>query len=269
MYNSPLPRLARPFCPRALGIFSVMLSEQPVLPPDPIATPPNEPIEPLRDKIRLRFAKVGDLRFLSHHDLLRTFDRLLRRTALPVRQTQGFNPKARLIFALSLPLGVVGREEVAELEFTEQLPIEEIEGRLRSQCPPGLQLLSVRRISPKASAQVRSFCYRLRVPNDRAETARVRLTEVLARTECTVERTKPTARRVDVRPFLRDLRLAREPKQESDALAATNPEEEVASFPGNRPVVDTDRHGTSRRSFGAARSGRFTGSRDRSRTLPA
>ena len=59
-------------------------------------------------KVRLRFAKGGSLRWLSHHDLMRAFERMLRRAALPFRRTQGFHPHPRLVFALSLPLGVVG-----------------------------------------------------------------------------------------------------------------------------------------------------------------
>ena len=80
---------------------------------------PSSPPRGARDKVRLRFRKDGSLRWLSHHDLLRTFERMLRRSALPFRSTQGFHPHPRLVFALSLPLGVVGVEEVAELELDD------------------------------------------------------------------------------------------------------------------------------------------------------
>src|ERR1700683_2821403 len=96
--------------------------------------PPDSP--PLRDKVRIRFRKDHDLRLLSHHDLMRTFERMLRRAELPIRRTQGFHPHPRLIFALSLPLGVVGCAEVVELELDEFLPVEEIRERLLQQSPP-------------------------------------------------------------------------------------------------------------------------------------
>jgi len=51
------------------------------------------------DKFRIRFRKVGDLRLLSHHDLMRTFERMLRRAGLPFRSTEGFHPKPRMVFA--------------------------------------------------------------------------------------------------------------------------------------------------------------------------
>src|SRR6184192_1420855 len=87
------------------------------------------------DKVRIRFRKAGALRLLSHHDLMRTFERMLRRAELPFRSSQGFHPKPRIIFALSLPLGVAGLEEVAELELDELLPAEEIQNRLERQAP--------------------------------------------------------------------------------------------------------------------------------------
>src|SRR5258707_1039709 len=104
------------------------------------------------DKFRIRFRKVGDLRLLSHHDLMRTFERMLRRAALPFRSSQGFHPKPRIIFALSLPLAVIGLEEVAELELADCLAIEELHGRLNRQAPPRLVTVSLRR-SESATAR--------------------------------------------------------------------------------------------------------------------
>jgi hypothetical protein len=135
----------------------------------------------VRDKFRLRFRKGGTLRLLSHHDLMRCFERLLRRSGLPYHRTQGFHPHPRLVFALSLPLGVVGLEEVAELELDEVLSPEEVHERLRRQTPEGLDILSVQRIGLKTTAQVRSFTYRLTVPASRVDAARVR--ELLAAPE--------------------------------------------------------------------------------------
>ena len=73
------------------------------------------------DKARIRFRKGGALRLVSHHDLMRGFERLLRRADIPFRSTEGFHPQPRLVFALSLPLGQVGTNEVVELELTEEL----------------------------------------------------------------------------------------------------------------------------------------------------
>ena len=96
----------------------------------------------------------------------------LRRAELPFRRTQGFHPKPRLTFALSLPLGVVGREEVVELELDHVLAPEEVRSRLAAQAPPGLEVGSVRRIDLKVGAQVRSLSYGLAVPVERVSSVR-------------------------------------------------------------------------------------------------
>ena len=90
------------------------------------------------DKIRFRFRKSGDLRLLSHLDLARCFERMLRRADLPFKSTLGFHPTPRMVFALSLPLGVVGDEEVLELELLQPDDTEAIRDRLNRQTPGGL-----------------------------------------------------------------------------------------------------------------------------------
>jgi radical SAM-linked protein len=178
----------------------------PALPADHEAKPPPPP-RGAKDKVRLRFRKDGALRWLSHHDLLRTFERILRRSTLPFRSTQGFNPHPRIVFALSLPLGVVGRSEVVEIELDERIDPEELRHRLQAQCPEGLAILEACRIPPNAGVHVCGLCYGIAVPADRVSSTRQRIAEVLAGGPCWVERTKPAPRRLDVRTFIRDLRF--------------------------------------------------------------
>jgi radical SAM-linked protein len=161
------------------------------------------------DKARIRFRKSGALRLLSHHDLMRTFERLLRRSELPFHRSQGFHPKPRLIFALSLPLGIVGCEEVVELELDEVSSPEEIHARLARQAPPGLEILSVRRIPIRVNAQVCRLAYAVPVPGERLPDLSRRIADVLAAQVCWIDRRRPQSgqpqRRLDVRPFLVDL----------------------------------------------------------------
>lgn len=175
------------------------------------------------------------MRLLSHHDLLRCFERLLRRAELPIHRTHGFHPHPRLVFALSLPLGVVGCEEVAELELDDELPADEVCARLRLQAPPGLEILSVRRVPLKTTAQVKALCYRLSLPPERVEAVRHKIDEVVAQAELWVVRAKPmagdtplttparsasdvpAAARLNIRPFLRELRLT--PRDEPGLFA--------------------------------------------------
>lgn len=160
------------------------------------------------DKFRIRFRKRGDLRFLSHHDLMRTFERMLRRAGLHFRSTEGFHPHPRLVFALSLPLGVAGLNEVVELELLETVPPDEVLARLAAQCPIGLELTSIRQIPPRLTGGVCRASYRLPAPPERLREIEPQIVELLARAEVWVERTHPQPRRVEIRPYLLRIQLS-------------------------------------------------------------
>jgi radical SAM-linked protein len=158
-------------------------------------------------KIRLRFRKDGDLRLVSHHDLMHCFERMFRRAALPFRSTQGFHPQPRMVFAQALALGVIGCEEILDVELKEAIDPAEIERRLSAQCPPGMQILSVQGIPPRAKAQVVAVRYRVAVPPQRQPEISAQLVTVLQATECWVERSRPQPRSLDIRPYLRDIQV--------------------------------------------------------------
>src|SRR5262249_1437176 len=93
---------------------------------------------------------------------------MLRRAALPFHSPQGFNPRPRLVFALSLPLGVVGLAEVVELELAEEVDPAAVHAALARQTPPGLEILDVCRTPPRAGARAPGPCFPLPVPPDPA-----------------------------------------------------------------------------------------------------
>ncbi|WP_020473972.1 TIGR03936 family radical SAM-associated protein [Zavarzinella formosa] len=160
------------------------------------------------DKVRIRFCKSGDLRLVSHLDLMRAFERMLRRASLPIRMTEGFHPAPRLIFAQSLSLGLIGLDEVVELEFTEEIPPEDVLERFRKQAPPGLIIHSARRIPLKLAARPRRAVYRWPLTEqfrDDVFKTQVsdRLRELMAQPEVWSNREKPRPRQVNIRPYLR------------------------------------------------------------------
>jgi radical SAM-linked protein len=159
------------------------------------------------DKVRIRFRKAGDLRLVSHHDLLRCWERMLRRAAIPFHSTGGFNPKPRLVFALSLALGIVGCAEVVELELNEPVDPDQLADQLRQQAPAGLEILDVHRIEPKLTAHVRRVTYRIDVPEARTAALTQATAELLGRAELWVDRERPQRRRVNLRPYLDAFRI--------------------------------------------------------------
>ena len=158
-------------------------------------------------RIRVRFQKVGELSFISHLDLMRAFERALRRAGLPLRMTEGFNPHPRLSFPAALGLGIEGAEEVMEFDLADWVIPSETERRLREQLPPGLDLLSVKLADPQQTARVQEVAYRAE-PVEAALMDDPRLSAAAveafrAKPELLVERhRKGRDKTVDIRPFL-------------------------------------------------------------------
>ncbi len=161
-------------------------------------------------KVRVRFRKDGDLRLVSHHDLMGCFERMFRRAEIPFRSTQGFHPKPRMVFALSLSLGFVGCEEVLELELMEPLTAEDVHARLSRQCPTGLEILGVREIGPRQKAAVHRVGYSVEVPADRLVGVKEKVREFLNAKDCWIERTRPQTRQFNLRPFINQLTVGEE-----------------------------------------------------------
>src|SRR5476651_2568388 len=103
----------------------------------------------IQQKVEIRFAKDEAIRFISHHDLMRAMMRAVRRAKLPVRLTEGFNPRPRIVFPVALEAGVASFDEVAEIEFNQCIALQEVFDRLASALPPGIQLKTVKDLPPR------------------------------------------------------------------------------------------------------------------------
>jgi radical SAM-linked protein len=96
-----------------------------------------------KTRLRIRFTKCGDLRWISHRDLARLWERLLRRAKLQLAFSQGFHPKPRINFPSALALGIEALDEVVELEVVGQVELEQIEDDIRREMPSGMELLKL------------------------------------------------------------------------------------------------------------------------------
>jgi radical SAM-linked protein len=156
-------------------------------------------------KVRLRFAKRGDLRLVSHHDLVRCVERALRRAAIPVATTQGFNPRPKVTFALALALGIEGRREVVEIDLAAPLEPAEVLERLAATSPPGLEWLGAEPATSNRAAQAQAACYRLDLPESRRAAASAAVAELLSSPSRPYARQRPDRIvELDLRPFLLD-----------------------------------------------------------------
>lgn len=202
---------------------------------------------PPRLKFRVRFRKAGDLRLVSHHDLMHLFERTFRRADLHVHITQGFNPRPRMWFALSLALGIAGLNEVLEFELSDRYSPAEVLQRLTAHCPAGIDILSVRAIDVRTSARVRRGWYRVRLPAQTSHgTPQQKHEEACAaflqRPTYWIERVRPTRRRVNLRPLVDALRTIEDGIEMAlwiTPKGAARPEEIVAAI-GATSLLDDD-----------------------------
>jgi radical SAM-linked protein len=168
-----------------------MHSERPERPPDMSRA----------TKVRLRFAKCGDLRFLSHLDLMRCLERMLRRARVPIAATQGFNPRPKMTFGLALGLGIAARREVVDLELLEPWEPPRLLERLTAVAPPGFAWVEARMLPSDATApRPHAVEYEVPVAGARRPGVRAALDALLAAT------TWPQVRRRRDREQVVDLR---------------------------------------------------------------
>lgn len=90
------------------------------------------------------------MRFTSHLDLHKSWERTLRRAGLPLAYTQGFSPHPRINLASALPLGFTGEAEIIDIYLEKDLTLEEIRSVLVPACPPGIRIEKIEMIDPRA-----------------------------------------------------------------------------------------------------------------------
>lgn len=107
-----------------------------------------------RARYRIVFGKQGVLRYTAHLDVLRMWERTLRRAGIPLRYSQGYNPRPQIQFAAGLPLGVESEAEVMDIWLEgEGLPApDDVLGRLRVTLPEGLTVDSVSEVDERGPA---------------------------------------------------------------------------------------------------------------------
>lgn len=153
-------------------------------------------------RVRLRYAKRGPLRFTSHRDFARAFERALRRGGIPVAYSQGFTPHPRISYASAAPTGAASEAEYLEVGLQAPMAPEALVAALDSALSPGLDVLeAVEVASPGSLAdRLEASCWRIELPGVETDALRHAISAFLAASEVLVERrTKQGRRLVDAR----------------------------------------------------------------------
>ncbi len=94
----------------------------------------------IRQRVRIRFTKQDDLRWISHRDLMRVWERLFRRAGVALSMTEGFHPKPRINFPSALAVGIAGLDELLEVDLAEQHTADSLQAAIQPELPPGMRV---------------------------------------------------------------------------------------------------------------------------------
>jgi radical SAM-linked protein len=163
--------------------------------------------------IRLRFTKHGKVRFISHRDVSRAFERAFRVERLPLAFTRGFAPRPKVSFGLALAVGHESDAEYLDFELVDPVPLDALARRLTDALPAGIDVTGVAALSDRAPAlqeSVTAVTYRVTVTREagtpRPEFVAAIADDALARPTLPVTRMRK-GREVtdDLRPIVRTM----------------------------------------------------------------
>ena len=151
-------------------------------------------------KVRIKFAKEGMMKFIGHLDIMRYFQKAIRRAELPIAYSEGFSPHMILSFAAPLGVGITSLGEYFDMELTREMPTEEMEG---------MRVLSARRVpdgkNSKAMSLVAAADYRILFREGRQPSGgwKEKAAEFFAQESIVIWRkTKRSEKETDIRPWI-------------------------------------------------------------------
>jgi radical SAM-linked protein len=162
----------------------------------------------IRNRVRIRFTKQDDLRWISHRDLIRLWERLFRRAGVVLSMTEGFHPKPRMNFPSALAVGIAGTDEMLEVDLAADYSADSLRSIIAPELPPGMTLGEIE-VLPAADrkAQAKSVTFEVAIPAGRRESLARKIEEVLQSESLPIER-EGRKTPLDLRPLIGDLTLA-------------------------------------------------------------
>lgn len=165
--------------------------------------------------IRFKFTRGEELRFISHLDQQRLFQRAFRRAGLNIAHSNGFNPHPKLSFALAMSVGLMSDSEYGDVVLTRDIDLMEFTKRLNDALPEGLKVVEARRIpqgKTSLSASLTDSRYRIDVAledgMDEASLLDI-LNTYKSLDEVILEKRNKKGKLVpkNIRPFIQDIRV--------------------------------------------------------------
>ena len=163
-------------------------------------------------RLRLRFSRGEELKYISHLDLMRLWERVLRRAGMPVAYSEGFSPHPRISLAAPLPIGVTSGAELMDIVVKKTVSPHFFMQNTKPQLPRGLEVIEIVQVpltAPSLQSQTQSIDYRVSDRSDRtADEIRRAVTATLQAEKLPWHHMRDTGpRHYDLRPLIEDLWL--------------------------------------------------------------
>ncbi|MBJ6726064.1 TIGR03960 family B12-binding radical SAM protein [Geomesophilobacter sediminis] len=165
----------------------------PAVPFETYACPPPEEDAAEPTRIRVRFDKLGRMRYLGHLEMLTLFTRAVGRAGIPIRFSQGFHPHPKFSFATALSVGVESHAEYLDIEVAAGYTAEMLKERLNRALPEGVKVLEAAEIplrAPSLSSVMEKVRYRVTLPDACAAELPARVSAFLALESAPIRREK-------------------------------------------------------------------------------
>lgn len=167
-------------------------------------------------RILSKYTKKGNLKFISHLDILRTVQRAIKRADIKASYSEGFNPHMKTTFGYPLSLGIESIGEYFELEMKEELPLEEFVNRLNTALPKELQILKSSYTLDKESLMSKSSyaSYIINIESEKVDYEKLeKLVEDMVKVGITYQRQKKdsknkiTTKELNTKDLVKDLKI--------------------------------------------------------------
>ena len=168
-------------------------------------------------KARIKFKKEGNLRFIGHLDVMRHFQKVMRRARIPIAFTAGYNPHMIMSFASPLGIGLTSQGEYFDIELAGHISSAEAVRRMNAVTAEGIEVISFRQISEEkkmtgmAIASAADYLVGCKCRENGAVFTQERITGFLGQQEIVVtKQTKRSEQEADIRPLIYQMELTKE-----------------------------------------------------------
>lgn len=165
-------------------------------------------------KVRIKFAKEGVMKFIGHLDIMRYFQKAMRRGNIDIAFTEGFSPHMIMSFAAPLGVGLTSTGEYLDIEVNTEISSKDAIEQLNACMVEGMSILSFRRIPEEKASKAMSlvaaadYLVNFREEKDWGQDCKSRLKEFYNRESITiVKKTKKSEKEVDIKPMIYGLEL--------------------------------------------------------------